>query len=186
MSNTCKRRLWCLALDITQCHTVLYAMFQGRHHEGGDRCGDANGTSSGCDVRTLALLCLHDMCLHDMMGNISVDISGFHLTNQMVQRWQKPTFIRTAERMLHITHHIMNTLQSWRRIWLLKRYWGIHCPYGVSRISANVEKHASNTNVEAPYVRTHARTLHSFDNASLHSTMIGSHSSLLDIPTQPS
>ena len=47
-------------------------------------------------------------CLHDMMGNISVDISGFHLTNQIVQQWQKPTFIRTAERMLHITHHIMH------------------------------------------------------------------------------
>ena len=48
------------------------------------------------------------LCLHDMMGNISVDISGFHLTNQIVQQWQKPTFIRTAERMLHITHHIMH------------------------------------------------------------------------------
>ena len=26
------------------------------------------------------------LCLHDMMGNISVDISGFHLTNQTVQQ----------------------------------------------------------------------------------------------------
>ena len=48
------------------------------------------------------------LCLHDMMGNISVAISGFHLTNQIVQHWQKPTFIRTAERTLHITHHIMH------------------------------------------------------------------------------
>ena len=47
------------------------------------------------------------LCLHDMMGNISVDISGFQMTNQTVQQWQKPTFIRTAERMLHVTHHTM-------------------------------------------------------------------------------
>ena len=47
------------------------------------------------------------LCLHDMMGNISVHISGFHLTNQTVQQWQKPTFIRTPERMLHVTHHTM-------------------------------------------------------------------------------